>query len=65
MSNKKTRDFVYHSAKFRGLTETDAVALAKHLADYLVPKPTPNITSTDGVGGEVSPQPLNRKEGKQ
>lgn len=40
MNNKKTRDFVYHSAKLRGLSEVDAVALAKHLGNWLAPKPT-------------------------
>lgn len=37
MSSKKVRDFVYHSAKFRGLPEYHSVALAVHLSKYLKP----------------------------
>lgn len=37
--SKPVRDFVYHSAIFRGLKRTDAIALAKHLEKYLEIKP--------------------------
>lgn len=32
---KETKDFIYHSAIFRGLRKSDAIELAKHLAKYL------------------------------
>lgn len=36
---KETKDFIYHSAIFRGLKRSDAIELAKHLSKYLEVKP--------------------------